>query len=389
MKWEWTRERRIGTIDLCPSPRYYFVFIMKLDRETIKQVDSQNMLGSIEVFEKQCVDAYATASRLPLPSSFRDVNHVVLFGMGGSALGMHVVQTAFAQKITVPISIVNDYAIPAFVNEHSLVILSSYSGATEEVLTVARDIMTRTKKIIMITTGGELSALATIHHIPAYIFQPQFNPSNQPRMAVGYSILGIVGLFSQLGLLAFSASDMEHAMCTLAMLHKELCPEQEDKNRAKKLARTLENRIPTLVAAEFCEGAAHVMANQINENAKQFSARFAIPEMGHHLIEGFVYPTAGLRELCMVFCQSNLYHERNQKRFHILENIAQKNTIATTFVDLTADTPFEQALELILLGSYTSLYMAVLHDCDPSPIPNVDELKKQLQKSSEENESES
>lgn len=352
---------------------------MVLDRSTIQQHDSHNMLGSLEVFEKQCTAAFHATQAIEFPDNLRNVDRIVLFGMGGSALGMHVVQTLFADSIPLPISIVNDYNIPAYVRERSLVILSSYSGTTEEVLHVAQHIRSRTKNILVMTTGGDLATFATQHNIPGYIFQPRDNPSNQPRVALGYAVMGLIGMLAKLGLVTFTAGSMTQIEQMIVALQKVFHPENDHDNRAKMLAFDLHGTIPVLIAAEFLEGAAHVFANQINENAKQFCVRFAIPEMNHHLVEGFVSPANAVRNLRLVFLESPLYFERNRTRFRISADIAAKNNIASTRMMLHGTSSVEQVFECLLLGGYASFYMALLNDRDPSPIPNIDYLKQQLQ----------
>lgn len=352
-----------------------------LDRKSTAKLDSQNMLSSIEVLDKQCLDAWDSTKSMLFPQEYTDINRIVLFGMGGSALGIHIVKTVFEDQITVPIDIVSDYNIPAYVNKNTLAILSSYSGTTEEVVTISKEILNKTKKIFVFTTGGDLKHFAEEHNIPGYIFNPKHNPSKQPRMAVGYSVMGILGAFSALKLLELSDNEVQDMARYLAELNAQLGVDApDDQNLTKQLARKIHGKIPVLVSSEFLKGSAHVFGNQINENGKHFSVRFPIPEMNHHVIEGFVHPREGLDRLIFIFITSQLYHKRNLQRHTITKTVVHKNNIQSETLQLRGKTKFEQALELLVYGSYTSLYVAILNNLDPSPIPNIDFLKEELQK---------
>lgn len=350
------------------------------EKDIIAKLDSQRMLSSIEVLQKQCEEAWNSTGAIPFPDTYRSIDRIVLFGMGGSALGMHIVKTVFANELNIPVEIVNDYDIPAQVNASTLAILSSYSGTTEETINAAKTILERTQNVFVVSTGGDLKVFAEQHNLPAYIFTPTFNPSNQPRMAVGYSVMGIIGVCARLGLISVTDADIATLISNMESWHAFYgSAVDETKNPAKQLAKACVGKMPVLISSEFLEGAAHAFTNQLNENSKQFALRFPIPEMNHHLIEGFVYPTSIAAQLLFVFIESTLYHARNQKRYTITAQLAERNGINSTTVTLHATTPLHQAMELLMFGSYTSFYLAIANGIDPSPIPNVTFLKNALQ----------
>lgn len=350
-----------------------------LNRQSIESRDSQHMLSSIEVLDKQCEEAWKATSSMQMDASFSSIDRLVFFGMGGSALGIDIVKSVFSNTLSVPVEVVNDYTIPAFVNERTGVILSSYSGTTEEVLSVSKSILEKTKNIIVMTTGGELATFAETHHLPAYIFTPTYNPSQQPRMAVGYAVMGTIGILASLQLLTVSEQEITAVLEHLRQCQTTLGADvPEENNTAKQFARSLQGKIPVFISSEFLIGSTHVLTNQVNENSKQFAVRFPIPEMNHHLIEGLSHPTQPVTHLSFVFIVSQLYHERNQKRHQVTAALVEQNHIAQQTLSLQGTTPLQQACELLLFGSYVSFYLAILNELDPSPIPNVDFLKKAL-----------
>lgn len=350
-----------------------------MNREYIQKFDAQNMLGSIEVFDKQCTDAWQATQELSLPDSYTNIDHVVFVGMGGSALGIDVIKTVFAGELTVPITVVGTYDLPAAITQNTLVIFSSYSGTTEEIVEAIEKVDGRTEKLFIITTGGDLERISKERNIPAYIFVPTFNPSNQPRMAVGYSVMGTIGVFVRLGLLSVAEEDVMAVATYLESLHAQWGADvDEDANLAKQVARSMNGTIPVYVSSEHLEGSVHVATNQLNENGKTFAARFILPELNHHLIEGLVYPKELISKLSFVFFESTLYHVRNQKRYRITEELATKQGIQVLRYEARGASRLEQALETIVFGAYVSFYTAMILEIDPSPIPNVDYLKEAL-----------
>ena len=116
--------------------------------KTISQLDKSNVLGSINLLSKQVQHAWETGKQLDLTALAKNYKNIVISGMGGSALGGHVVKNLYKDTLAIPLEIVSDYSPPKYLSEESLVILSSYSGNTEEVLEFHDKIKFKTKNIV-------------------------------------------------------------------------------------------------------------------------------------------------------------------------------------------------------------------------------------------------
>ena len=169
--------------------------------EEIKKIDKQNVLGSIEALPNQCLHAWEDTSKVKIPENYKEVENLVMCGMGGSGLAGCIVESVFSGSLRIPIVRVNDYNLPGFANNKSLVVCSSYSGNTEEAISNANEAINRKAKWMAIGTGGELEKLARSNNVPFNKIEPQHNPSNQPRMAIGYSLTGQLSLVSKTGLI--------------------------------------------------------------------------------------------------------------------------------------------------------------------------------------------
>ena len=118
----------------------------------------------------------------------------------------------------------------------------------------------------------------------------------------------------------------------------------------------------------------------MNENAKALSAYYTLPEADHHLIEGLPSTDEIHKNIIFFFLNSNLYHPRVFKRYPITKELAEKAGYEVIeFVPKSAS-KLEQAFEFLTFGSWVSFYLAILYGRDPSPIPNVDFLKRELAK---------
>lgn len=339
------------------------------------------MLGSIEAFGCQLQEVYDIAAKLKLPVNYRNPARVVVVGMGGSALGAHVIKSVFGKDLKVPFEIVNDYHVPAYADARTLVVCSSYSGTTEEVLTAAAEAKKKKALVLVICAGGALALWAKKNKVPALIFTTNNNPCGSPRMGLGYSVLGQIALLQKAGLVKFSPSDFKKVLATVRKYQKIFgISGPLEKNPARELAQSLLDKSVICVASGHLAGNAHVCVNQLNENAKRFGAYFLIPELNHHLLEGMLFPRSNPKNLAFLFLESKLYDARAQKRYAITKEVLNKNHIAHFSYTCGARTMLEQAFEAIIFSSYFSYYSALGEDIDPTAIPFVDFFKAQLKK---------
>lgn len=345
----------------------------------IKKIDSENMLGSLQLLHNQVEEVMDRAEELVIPSNYNKIERIVVFGMGGSALGSHVIQSLYRKELKYPLEVINGYEVPGYVNSKTLVILSSYSGTTEEVLFVGELCRVRKARVVVISAGGELAQFAKKHKYPALVFSTENNPCGSPRMGLGYSIVGQLILFSKLGILKLSKKELQMVIKALAQYDTEygvLTPEKE--NLAKQLARKTIDRSVWFVGSEHLLGSAHIAANQMNENGKRMSGYFALPEMNHHLMEGMMYPKTNKTNLLFVLLESSLYYDRVRKRYAVTKKVLEKNGIVHISYQTRETDALLQVCECLVFFSYVSYYSGLLKKIDPTAIPYVDFFKKEL-----------
>ncbi len=105
----------------------------------IKLYDNYNEKSVIAEFAKQIEEAVSIGNNINLPDDYKNVNKIIISGMGGSAIGGDLLRSVLHYECKIPLFVNRNYYLPAFADENTLVIISSYSGNTEESLSSYED----------------------------------------------------------------------------------------------------------------------------------------------------------------------------------------------------------------------------------------------------------
>ena len=204
------------------------------DLAAYQRIDPQGMLARIRDLPHQCRAAWQEVQTLKLPDDYCDIDKVVILAMGGSAIAGDFLRSLVALESPVPIFSHRDYELPLLVDGRTLLIASSYSGNTEEVLSCfERGLGTGAKKVV-ITGGGKLLTTARANGVPAFVFHYE----SEPRAALGYGIMPLLAIAQKVGIVADKDEDVDEAiaaMLGLATRIDETVP--LDRNPAKQLAQ--------------------------------------------------------------------------------------------------------------------------------------------------------
>ena len=340
--------------------------------EKIRKLDPNNVFDSTEMFVNQCKQIWIDVKNITYPQEYNQIKNIVICGMGGSSYGGRIIQNLFKETLTIPVYINDDYNLPAYVESSSLVLLSSYSGTTEEVLSAGKKALVKKAKVTWISSSNSLPKLLDINNLPGVIFDPRYNPSGKPRLGTGYSVLGAIAIFNQIGLVRIEDRVIQQTIDELGIEKEKI------KSQAMEFAKKIFESIPVIFAAEFLKGNAYALRNQINETAKSFSAFSELPDLNHYLMEGLKNPSN--KKIKIVFITSNLYSDIIKKRFDLTKDVVGKNNVEFLEYKPQGSTKISQVLNTLAFGGYLSLYLALLYGQDPSVIPWVDYFKEQLGK---------
>jgi len=348
----------------------------RLDDPSITALDAEGMLDRIAELGTELVRAWDASDELVLPPGAETARQVLIVGMGGSATAGDYFATLCAGSSEIPVSVFRGYALPYFVGERSLVVVSSYSGNTEEALTCYDDAWKRGALVLVVATGGRLATRAEEDGVPVY----RFSYAAQPRAAIAHSLAPLLRLGERLGLCSADRAELQDA----ARLHENFVRQQASpsvpsaQNGPKQLAAALHGRIPLVLGAEHLAPVASRFKNQLAENGKVLGAADIMPEANHNLIVGLGTGAQVADRLSLVTLESALYDERVQRRFDVTAAQFEETGIPVHRITVAGQRMIDQLLVGTAWGDYVSCYLAFLNGVDPSPVPQIDRLKAAL-----------
>lgn len=285
----------------------------------------------------------------------------VVVGMGGSNLAAPLLNV---WKPALDIIVHRDYGLPAVADtdlKKRLIILSSYSGMTEEVIDAFH--AARKKKLarVAITTGGKLLALAKKEKVP-YIEIP--DKTIEPRTGLGYSFMSHIKVVGT-----------ERNLAEAAGLAHDLKPAREDIH-ARSLAKHLKGFIPVIYASRRNFQLAYVWKIAIDETAKLPAFANAFPELNHNEMQGMAGGSELVKQFSFVFLKDTDDHLRVQKRMIVLEGIYRNRGLRVEPLIIRGLNPLHKIFSAVILGYLTAYHLAKESGSSPNGLPAVEEFKK-------------
>lgn len=345
------------------------------DVKIYPKLDPDGMLARIKELPMQCRQAWQAAMSLKLPADYSNVDKVVILGMGGSAIGGDLMRSLVTSEARVPVIIHRDYGLPACVDDRTLLIASSYSGNTEETLSGFEPALKTGAKKLVMTTGGKLQQMAEANQIP--VFKIEYKA--QPRAALGFSFIPVLGVMQKLGFIKDKTADINETVQVLETLSAKLDEKSPlSGNPAKQIARRLYGCLPVIYGAGIAAEAAHRWKTQINENSKAWAFYEVFPELNHNATVGFPLPAEIVKKLRVILLRSPLFNARIKLRYEVTCELLKQAGVQYEFVDGVGASPLSQMVSLVSVGDYASYYLAILYRVDPSPVKVISYLKDRL-----------
>ncbi len=291
----------------------------------------------------------------------------IVAGMGGSGLPAGIVKM---WNPACNVFAFGDYGLPRVPEcllEDSLIVATSYSGNTEEVVSVFDEVVAENKySLAVITTGGDLLDRAKRFDVP-YIQLPDIGI--QPRSAIGF---GVIALLSVMG--------DNQSLVGVKNLSKTINPMSYE-SVGIDLSEKLRNKIPVIYASEKNKAIAYNWKIKFNENTKIPAFANTLPELSHNEIAGYdvVASTEKLMEnICVLMLRDKDDDQRIQKRFDVTERICTDKGIAVVSIDISGSDKYEKTFASIMKADWTSVYLADYYGNDPESIPVIENFKSAM-----------
>jgi glucose/mannose-6-phosphate isomerase len=344
--------------------------------DTYERLDPAGLYGRIAALPSQIDEAWRAACELKLPDAFRESNRIVVLGMGGSGIGGSLLRAlALDLGATTPVDVVRGYQLPAFVDERSLVIASSNSGNTEEVVSTFGAAVAAGARCMAITTGGRLLAAALESGAPALTFAWD----GEPRSALGWSFATLLAICGRLGLMPDVEADVAPARAEMRALVAQIGRDvPEASNPAKLLARRLAGKLPVFVATQALDPVAYRWRTQVNENAKSWAMSYELPEMNHNAPLGYGGPANVAAAMHVVLLRHASMHDRTSRRVDLTLEQLRAAGVAAEVIEAPGSSVLAQMLWAIQMGDFVSYYLGLLYGVDPSEMRALEWMKTRL-----------
>ncbi len=343
------------------------------DLAALARVDPHDARRALAEFPAQCRHA-RTLAATPAPALGRP-RLVVVAGMGGSAASGDLLAACAGDGVDVPILVHRGYGLPALAGPDALVIASSYSGDTAEVLSAFEVAVARRVPVVAITAGGALAERAAAAGRPRVALPGGL----MPRLALGYLFLPAVALLAGCGVAVATPGDVDEALAAVEALAAELVPERPaGDNEAKRLALSIGERLPAIYGGPATGAIAYRWKTDVEENAKTFALAGALPEMNHNEIEA--WQTPGAKEMHVVLLRDAAEPPEIAQRFRVLRDLIAPTAGGVSEARGRGTSRLARLLSLTYLGQWTAYYLAVLRDRDPWSVPLLDEIKRRMRR---------
>lgn len=351
--------------------------------EDILQYDKSNMRKLLVEFPQQIEDAIRIGKRavIPLrgrrPLAAKRIRNIVVTGLGGSAIGGDLVRSFLADELAIPFIVNRHYFLPGWVDKSSLVVVSSYSGNTEETIAAHEDAAKRKAQVLCISSDGETERLAKKFKQPCIKIPPGF----PPRAALGYSFFPLLVVLSRLRLVTVKENHMKETVALLRKKSKECSSFDAQSNKALAIAQRLYNRVPIVYSpAERLDSVNLRWRGQLCENAKVLAFGHVVPEMNHNELVGWNVLKRHMKEMAVIMLRDKKMHPRVAVRMNIMKGIIGEYAAEIIEVHSEGTSLLARMFSLIYLGDWVSFYLAILNGVDPTPVKVIDYLKNELAK---------
>jgi len=347
-----------------------------LDRlEEIKKIDKSDILGYCVKTSIYCEDAVQRAKQVSV--RYGKPRHVVVVGMGGSAIGGEILRDWLLDELPIPVEVCRNYSLPAYANEDTLVFAISCSGKTEETLSAFVDAVKRGCKTITITSGGHLLSFSEKLRVP-HVIVPSELPS---RVTLPYLFFPLPILLNKLGVLQNKEKEIQETIQIVKKLSQENSPQTPTReNPSKKLALELRETIPVVYGFRQYSSIARRLKTQFNENSKVPSKHDVFPELNHNEVVGWEASEALTKHFSVLLIRDREEPPEIRHRIEATKSLVLHKAQKVLEVHARGESKLARMFSVLFVGDLASVYLAILRNTDPTPVETIGKIKEEMRK---------
>lgn len=331
----------------------------------LKDIDTSSMRSMVEAYPIMLGSISLSGDlRSAIEEKVRNkTKGICLMGMGGSSIAGQIAKNLLQDTSKAPIISIRDYSLPSFVDADWTVVATSYSGKTEETLSVVRQALDTGCKVLGITSGGTLGTLldgAYIAHVPAGF---------QPRAALPLLFTQVYAILEEV--IAGRTSDLRSIG---KEIEKAIHQQNTFNHPMDSFVQSLKGQLPLFMGTKYTEPVAYRAKCQLNENSKLPAFWSPIPEANHNEIESIGHFKAS--RILPIFIRSSFEHKRLAKRVEVTSSVYEEEGLSPMHLRMNADSRLAESLGLIYYLDMVSLMLAEASGTNPLGVVRITRLKK-------------
>jgi glucose/mannose-6-phosphate isomerase len=345
------------------------------DIDEMRRLDPGGVLNLVAGFSGQLQEALRISDSVRLPENLGGLENIVIVGLGSSGIGGDAIRELVSCEAEIPVTVVKDHRLPAFIDKKALVFVVSHSGNTEETLSAYEIACQRGAGLICVTSGGRLLEAARSHSVPAVVV-PGGLP---PRCALAYLATPILVSLGTLGYIEDRREVLREAAQLIEDLTRVVHVEAPASvNQAKRLALAIYGKVPLIYGSSGMTSVAALRwKTQINENSKAHAFWNVFPELTHNEVVGWSARPDISKGMHVVLLRDKQEDNKVKRRIEITKELmTEASGVSEVFSH--GKTKEARLLSLIHIGDFLSLYLAFLYNQDPKPVKAIDYLKNRL-----------
>jgi glucose/mannose-6-phosphate isomerase len=327
---------------------------------------------------------------------------IVVAGAGTGALAGEILAASVGARSPVQVLTVSGYVLPGWVGATDLVVATSTSGHTVEVLALAREAARRGCQLIAIAP-----AASPLHEI---ITQARGTliavaPAGPARSSLWTLAVPLLVIAERLGLTTIGRDGFESAASVLEDVSHQCRPSSESfVNPGKSLALDLVGTLPVVWGGTpLANVAARRLVAQLSANAKYPALLGSLPGIGRDQVAVFDGPfapgpepdfpsvedpldeefplslddseTSGATLRLVLFADEGDEDPRVTASRHAAASLAGSRGIDVSELAMDGEQPLRKLAAVVQLADYASVFLGIASGIDPLAIAAIDDLK--------------
>lgn len=335
-----------------------------ISKENLEKYDSEGMHYAYDTWPDLARDAYNSELQ---PIDFKNIDHVVFSGMGGSgAIGD--LFSSMLSKTDIHTTVVKGYTLPKTVDKNTLVVCTSVSGNTDETLSILKKCTELNCKTIGFSSGNTLESICEKNNIE----HRQIPITHSPRTSFPSYVFSILKTIRTI--VPIREDEISSCLRNLENVKNEIYSKNlSNDNPSVNLANWISG-IPVIYYPWGLEAAAIRFKNSLQENAKTHAAVENIIESGHNGIVSWERDST----MTPILLTGRDDHKKTKDRWNIIREYFEMKNIQYKEISTVDGGIFSKILSMIYVLDYCSIYYAIKLGINPSPIESIDFIKERL-----------